>query len=98
MATPNEFCAPVEALGIDGAQPQEGDQVTVEMQGTLDRVVDGLAYVTAQRVNGQPVPESKPSEEGARDQRPARRPEPGGELPSEQELLAEAREFDRQGY
>ena len=60
----NELCLPADAVsaagegeGAPGVAPGVGDEVTVEVMGTVSRVEGGNVYVTAKTANGQPIPE-----------------------------------------
>lgn len=70
MGKDKGLCAPMSALGDSGETgeaiaPEPGDTVSMTVEGTLDRVEGGLAYITPTLVNGEPIPEKKaePTEE-----------------------------------
>lgn len=64
-----EICVKQEALSIDDGEggavaPQVGDTVQAMIEGTVTRVVDGVAYIAPQTANGEPVVTAPPSAGG----------------------------------
>lgn len=79
----SEICAPLDAFGIDGTPPAEGDEVEFTTKGVVTRVDGTNAYVTPSEVNGQPVMQDGGGMSG---------------MPDENELAQNAQELDKQQY
>ena len=67
-----EMCVPVDALAVtgDGANtvaPEVGDAVSFTVEGKVSRVEGKHAYIDAEKVNGQDIPEA--------DENPANEPD-----------------------
>lgn len=56
----SELTADVSSLSIDGTDPEVGDHVEFKVGGTVKQVVNGVATITAETINGTPMP-SEPS-------------------------------------
>jgi hypothetical protein len=54
----------VDTLAIDRVAPQVGDPVSFTIDGTVEQVVNGVASVRPERVNGEPIPETKAVQQG----------------------------------
>ncbi len=51
----------------DGTTPKQGDQVEVQVTGTVSQIVNGMAKVTPKLINGQPIPEETQEESATPD-------------------------------
>jgi len=45
----------LETLNVAGTTPEVGDSVEVKVKGTVERVVNGYAYVSPDTVNDEPM-------------------------------------------
>lgn len=67
MADRNEVCVPMSAVAIadgeDSTAPEPGDQVSVVLEGKVNRVADGHVYFTATTANGEPMPDKPKTED-----------------------------------
>lgn len=61
-ATDSRRALPVEigALEIEGIRPQVGDAVVVKVKGAVTKIVDQIAWVNPETVNGAPIPNETP--------------------------------------
>lgn len=51
-----EFPVPLDTLSVDGTNPAVGDTVSAKIGGTVTRIVNDMAYVKPETVNGEPLP------------------------------------------
>lgn len=51
-----EINANVDGLLIDGTAPEVGDHVETKVGGTVSKVVNGVASISVETVNGTPMP------------------------------------------
>ena len=51
-----EFPVPLDTLSVDGTNPQVGDEVEAKIGGKVTRIVNDMAYVKPETVNGEPLP------------------------------------------
>lgn len=67
MMAGNEVCVPMSAVAIadgeDSTAPEPGDQVSVVLEGKVNRVADGHVYFTATTANGEPMPDKPKTED-----------------------------------
>lgn len=50
-----QVCVPIENIVEDGVPPQEGDEVSLSVEGTVSKVEGDIAWITPSKINGQPV-------------------------------------------
>lgn len=67
MDSQEDICVPVGALamGEDGSTPQQGDTGSAQVDFTVSRVEGDNAYLTIDKVNGEPVMDEGADEEAA---------------------------------
>jgi len=70
-----EDCVPLAALGMPDADngdqmanPEVGDKVSYQSEGTISRIEGEKAYVKRESVNGEPVAEAEDHDQAAEDQ------------------------------
>ena len=51
----------ISSLEVDGVRPSVGDQVEVNLGGTVRKIVDETVFVTPETVNGEPMAEKAQS-------------------------------------
>ena len=51
-----ELPVSIATLEIGGVAPDKGDPVSLSVDGTVTRIVNGVAYVRVETVNDQPLP------------------------------------------
>ena len=79
----DELPVKIATLEADGNQPEIGDEVTVEVKGTVSRIRDDCAYVTVETVNDEPI------------ENPAEQPE--DKAMNEDQLMQMSQQADQQG-
>lgn len=69
MHMQNCCCVPAETISEEGVPPEEGDEVSFSVDGTVKHVEDGCIYVKISKVNGQDVSDKAqaPSAENTED-------------------------------
>jgi hypothetical protein len=51
-----ELPVEVDSLAVDGVAPEVGDKVDIKVGGTVTRVVNNIAYVKPEDINGTAMP------------------------------------------
>jgi hypothetical protein len=51
------LCVPAQALAEGGAEPEIGDEVSAQVEGTVRKVRDGYVWAEVTKVNGEEVKE-----------------------------------------
>lgn len=64
-----EFPVSLATLSVDGTNPEVGDNVEVRVQAKVTRVVNDMAYVKPETVNGEPLPAEPIAPNPAKDER-----------------------------
>ena len=59
-----QVCLPVDNIKEDGIEPQEGDEVEVNVSGTVTKVEGGIAWIKPEKVNGEPVRAGSQGQQG----------------------------------
>ncbi len=67
----NGVYASVSSLTEDGVEPNVGDKVSVQVEGSIHSIDNGVACVTPETVNGEPAPDMEKSEPTGDDLRSA---------------------------
>jgi hypothetical protein len=52
----NELCIAKDAIASDSPAPEQGDQVSFTVEGTVSRIEGDKIYVEAATANGVPMP------------------------------------------
>ena len=52
----DDIQVPLDTLKMEGTEPSKGDHVEITVGGKITQIVNDVAFVTPETVNGQPIP------------------------------------------